>query len=535
MSSKVYKEIDPSTLTQEQKLGLLLCAQTNHGEGDLAFVLKLIRERSLGSVWVPFHQKDRDEVIRRIREAADYPIMIMCDAENGYPGYEIPAAISLSAAGARDAYAEAFGRLNATMHSRIGYNVLCSPILDRRSFNAPCGGTTRIMGPGKETVARLGAAMIRGMHEGGTLAVAKHYPSPQHSTPYDTHMRPGYATDTEEQLLEDGLYPYRKLDEAGLLDGVMVGHTLLPSIDPDRPASLSRKVTSILRECGYEGFYITDALVMMGVALKYGKRLPTAMAVEAGCDIPLSWEIPCSEAYEVLLEAYRAGRISDEQLDASVSRVLAAQHKIALLPQNTEPRAEDIECIRAINRECVSAVLTEGTSPSISREGKHLFIIMVDSAMKSESEFDAFAVAWYKPAAIEARIRELFPNSGVVQHPNFPNPKQNYFLFKQQAEYDDIVYITYLKSEAYLGKECLTRRTVDMMDALQAGDRIVAHLHFGNPFVATDAPYIPRVLLGLGSEECILHTLGILAGEAPLVGTQPYAEYLHFHKKGDLL
>jgi hypothetical protein len=53
--------------------------------------------------------------------------------------------------------------------------------------------------------------------------------------------------------------------------------------------------------------------------------------------------------------------------------------------------------------------------------------------------------------------------------------------------------------------------------------------------VATDAPYIPRVLLGLGSEGCILRTLDILAGEAPLVGTQPYAPYLHFHKKGDVL
>ena len=535
MTSKIYKEIDPSTMTGEQKLGLLLCAQTNHDERDFEFVLKLIRERRLGSVWVPFHQKNRDEVIRRILETADYPILIMCDAESGYPGYEIPAAISLSASGAREEYAKAFGRLTATMYARIGYNVICNPILDRRNFNAPCGGTTRIMGPDKEVVTRLAAAMIRGIHEGGTLSVAKHYPSPQHSCPFDTHMRPGYATDTKEQLLEDALYPYRRLDEAGLLDGVMVGHNLLPNIDPDRPASLSRKVTSILRECGYDGFYITDALVMMGVALKYGKRLPTAMAVEAGCDIPLSWEIPNSEAYEVLLEAYRDGRISDEQLDTSVARVLAAQHKVALLPQNTAPLDEDIACIHAINRECVSAVLEDGVSPAIPREGKHLFIIMVDSAAKSESEFDAFAVAWYKPAAIEARIRELFPNSEVVQHPNFPNPRQNYFLFKRQEEYDDIVYITYFRGEAYIGKECLTRRTVDMMDALQAGERIVAHLHFGNPFVATDAPYVPRVLLGWGSEECILHTLDILAGNAEPVGIQPYAEYLHFHKKGDLL
>ena len=76
---------------------------------------------------------------------------------------------------------------------------------------------------------------------------------------------------------------------------------------------------------------------------------------------------------------------------------------------------------------------------------------------------------------------------------------------------------------------------MDLLDALQCKGRIAAHLHFGNPFVATDAPYIPRVLLGLGSEACISHTLKILAGDAPLLGTQPFAKYLSFHKPGDLL
>ena len=73
----------------------------------------------------------------------------------------------------------------------------------------------------------------------------------------------------------------------------MVGHHLLPNIGPDRLASLSRPVLDLLRdECGFQGFYITDALNMMGVVLKYGNYKTTPMAVEAGCDIPLSRGIP---------------------------------------------------------------------------------------------------------------------------------------------------------------------------------------------------------------------------------------------------
>jgi beta-glucosidase-like glycosyl hydrolase len=90
-------------------------------------------------------------------------------------------------------------------------------------------------------------------------------------------MREGFDVDTREQLLESALYPYRKLIEQDLIDGVMVGHHLLPNIDPDRPATLSRPVVGILREIGFDGFAITDALGMMGVAAKYGPTAPTAM------------------------------------------------------------------------------------------------------------------------------------------------------------------------------------------------------------------------------------------------------------------
>ena len=43
------------------------------------------------------------------------------------------------------------------------------------------------------------------------------------------------------------------------------------NIDPTAPASLSRPVLDIIREQGFEGVLITDALCMMGILAKYGK------------------------------------------------------------------------------------------------------------------------------------------------------------------------------------------------------------------------------------------------------------------------
>jgi endonuclease III len=106
------------------------------------------------------------------------------------------------------------------------------------------------------------------------------------------------------------------------------------------------------------------------------------MAVEAGCDIPLSWGIPSKEAYQTLLDGYRDGMITDEQLEISVSRVLEAQHKVTLLPKNTKILPEDVENVARINRECISAVCAEGYTHTVDPDGKHLFVIMTDGTVE---------------------------------------------------------------------------------------------------------------------------------------------------------
>ncbi len=527
------KELDLASLSTEQKLGLLLCANLNHGEADVEDALEMIREHKLGSVWVHSKIKNREDIVRRVRETADYPILILCDAENGHPDHPIPAAIALSAAHESEEYAHAFGRLTAAKYAAMGYNVICNPLLDRCRGNSPGGSVTRTISPDKEVVARLGKAIARGMHEGGVLACAKHYPSATENMPYDSHMREGYAADTREQLEAESLYAYRALNEEGLLDGVMVGHTLLPNIDPDRPASLSRPVIDVLRDAGVDGFLITDALNMMGVVLKYGNYKTTPMAIEAGNDIPLSWGIPCREAYAALLEGYRDGTITEARLEEAVRRVLAAQHKVTLLPKHQEPRPEDIEKVAAISRECISYVSPEGLPPAIDPNGRHLFVILFDKMIDvTKAEFDAFTDEWYNPRHIADTVHRLFPRSEAVVYPELPDTGSNMKLFREQQQFDDVVFITYYRPMCFVGREHLTTRVVDMMDALQSTDRIVAHLHFGNPFVATDAPYMPRVLLGWGSAACIDHALEILAGNAEPKGIQPYRNLLTFHKKG---
>ena len=202
-------------------------------------------------------------------------------------------------------------------------------------------------------------------------------------------------------------------------------------------------------------------------------------------------------------------------------------------------RLEDGRCIlldTGLFREkedLIQALQEEGLTPAIPKDGKHLFVIMTDGKEElDQQEYDIFSASWYSAHRIAEKIKATFPNSGVFGLPQYPTAQQNFALFTEQTKYDDVVFITYTNSEAFAGREHLTSRFVDMMDALQSTDKVVAHMHFGNPFVATDAPYVPRVIMGWANGDCIIHAIDILAGDAPALGTQPYADILKFHEKG---
>ena len=534
---KKIAELDPRTLTLEQKIGQLYCANVSaNNKENIDYVIEMIKEHRLGSIWIQPGVGHRKETIERILEAADYPILIMCDAEEGHVDHRIPQQLSITAAG-KEEYAFSFGRLTAATHRNMGYNIVCNPVLDLNLGNNPCGSTTRTFGPDKEKVALYGAAMARGMHEGGVLTCAKHYPSIADEISYDTHMREGFCSADKETIIDRAMYAYCKLMEEDLIDGIMTGHGLYPKVDPERPASLSKPLIDIIRELGFDGFLVTDALSMGGVVNKYGWYDPAAMSVAAGNDIPLVWKIGAKEGFEALCERYHQGMFSEADLDRALRHVLEAQHKAALLPAVGEAIEHEIdkENTLRLNHECIAARLEAGLTPSISKDGRHIFIIMTDGkvTIDTEENYTPGPRDWYFPKKIAARIRELFPNSEVVDIPQFPAPYHTEPVFDKQTHYDDVVFITFFQPSAFIGRETLTTRIVDLMDALQSTDRIVAHLHFGNPYVAAYAPYVPRVILGLAANECVMHGLDILAGNAEAKGSLPYD--IKFHKKGDII
>jgi len=528
---KQRKALKLEALSVRQKLGIAmtqavrLTLQDVDPVENFEHILELIREHALGSVWVALEHPRRQEVLQRIHETADYPILVLTDTENGLDDHLIGKHNAIGMTDRED-LAYAFGKVTAINARKQGYNVLCCPLLDMINEWGACGTNCRALGSNRERVAKLAAAEARGLHDGGVLTVGKHYPGGNNPDRIDSHMGEVCCAMTKEELLDYSLYPYLQLMKEELLDGIMVGHHRYINIDPDYPATLSKPVVDIIREQGFDGFAITDALIMNGVKAKFGESRAKGLSFAAGNDLLLPWT-SAKASLQQFQDCYDAGMFSDERLDEAVRRVLAAQQKILdMEPKYTEVTDEDIALFDLINRDSVYAQADKGLEIPISRDGRHFFAMMVKNgtAITPDGQIavDTFSTDWYFPNRITATIQRLFPNSKVCAIDQFPNPGQNQRVLDGCQEYEDVVFITFGDAPANAGSDAITQRLMSVIQALQITKRISTVVHFGNPFVLEDMPHIPRYIIGGTSADNIDAALEVLAGEYPAKGVMTY-------------
>lgn len=531
------KELKFEELSLDQKLGMVMAGiirpircedKYETYDQNLEFVLDLIRKHALGAVWVPPQCDRAAEAIQKVKETADYPILIFTDAENGLASgkYHVGRHNAIGMTGSEE-LAYTFGKVVAIEARNAGYNVVCDPVVDMCNGWGCCGANTRSLGNDPEMVSKLAIAMARGLRDGGVLTVAKHYPSAQKPTlRIDNHMAPSDYLDTKEELLNYSLLPYIALIKEGLIDGIMAGHTTLANIDPGMPTTVSKKVHDIIREQGFDGFFVTDALDMMGLKAQFGDTKVKGLCVEAGNEFILPW-FSAKKAYFDLRDCYKDGIISDARLDEAVKRVLEAQHKVNMIePKFNEITEQDVKNFERINRESIFCRTDEGTPKTLSRDGKHFFVVLVknetDIADDGKVSVDTFTNSWYKPELIQPRILELFPNSAVRALREFPTPNNNMDVLQDSVNYDDVVFITFAEAPAYAGSDHLTHRIVTLMTALQIPGRLQTVVHFGNPYPLEELPHIPRVLIGCMSKDSTMAGIDALAGLCEANGVLTY-------------
>jgi beta-N-acetylhexosaminidase len=184
----------------------------------------------------------------------------------------------------RDAEAtEANAALMGMACAGLGMDVVCAPVLDLRLPGQHQVIGDRALSADPAEVARLGAAWVRGLQQGGAIPVIKHIPGHGRAL-VDSHESLPRVEAGVADLAAD-IAPFRALAGSGAW--AMTAHILYAAWDAQRPATLSpRIIQEVIRgEIGFDGVLISDDL-SMGAMRGCSDRL-AAEAIEAGCDLAL--------------------------------------------------------------------------------------------------------------------------------------------------------------------------------------------------------------------------------------------------------
>lgn len=247
------------------------------------------------------------EGLRFLQELSERPLIISSDLEQGLGqqvkgGSIFPSALAMGYAFKNDpsslSLIEAAFRHIAREALYTGINTILAPVLDIQSNPLNPIISIRSFGDDPEIVSRLGTLMIRVFNEEGVLSCAKHFPG-HGDTAIDSHHELPVIRKSVERLLACELIPFKKAIESGV-PMIMLGHILVTGIDPEKPVSISRRAVRFLRDMGFEGIIITDAM-NMGALSGYGELDSSELAMAAGVDLLLHPEDPHGVARRIVV------------------------------------------------------------------------------------------------------------------------------------------------------------------------------------------------------------------------------------------
>jgi len=508
-------------MTTEQKLGMVFCAR-RFEEEDMEFITELLKKRALGCMQLPYMKPD---IIKRLLDAADYPVLTFCDTEQGFTPANLPRAslMSLSACGNPE-YIKSFAKGIAVHAKAAGFSGTWGPVIDLQIFDSPCKAG-RCFSDNPKVVAENAAIIAEVFRDNGFLSTGKHFPGGNDVT-YDTHMTEGVSYLTEEELLEKDVYPYIELHKRGLLPCIMTAHTVFKNIDPDYPASLSKKCIDIIRKQGFDGIAFTDSLAMMGILQKYGEENAYGLAVAAGNDILLpNVRTSVREAFDMFRHQYELGIITDERLDEATRRVLRAMEFTASTPAKpSEFTQQDVENLRCVARDCITAVVDDGVTAELcgTAEDK-LFVVVTNGPAGDIIEQEiSEKPGWYSPTLLGKTIQKEFPGAGLTFIPEFPTASENEAVLTLATKYKEVIFMTYCDSPCYLGTDCLTRRIEALINCLVHSGKVSAVCHFGSPYALLPLMHIKRKILGYKIKEAQGYAVKVLSGRLEAKGKLPY-------------
>jgi beta-N-acetylhexosaminidase len=440
------------------------------------------------------------------------PLLVSADLEGSRMslpfGTSVPNPLGLAAVDDLDA-TTAISTIMAREANAVGLNWSFTPVVDLNIAWRSAIVGTRSYGSDIDKVERHALAQISAFQANGVAATVKHWP--------------GEGYDDRDQHLVTTVNPlsmpewektfgrlYRTAIEAGVMS-VMSAHIALPAfalaLDPKagaeafRPASVSKILNEDLlrRELGFNGLIVSDATPMAGMG-DWGPRdeiLPET--VIAGCDVILFSDDPNGDLMR-LVKAVADGRLSQERVDAAVTRVLALKAALGLHKDRPEPSIETARQVVASEESRITANGVTARVPTLVKDIKGL-LPLSPSKTKRVLVFSGGVILPFVPQPLPLSVPERLEKEGFAVTVFTPGMEVS------PRDFDLVLYLfaeeTLLtRSRIFLDWQKLTGSVFGAMHRFWH-DIPTLMISFGYPYYLYDAPRVPAYINAYGSSEAL--------------------------------
>ncbi len=478
-------------MTPEERITQLMMIEvfSNQGPQHEEDVRMLIRRYKVGGlIFFQGGPVRQAKMTNRLQAASKIPLWIGMDAENGIgmrmdSAMQYPLPMLLGAIN-NDSLIYQMGAEMAFEFKRLGMHVNFAPVVDvNNNANNPVI-SYRAFGENKDDVSSKSLAQMLGMQDNGIIATAKHFPG-HGDTEVDSHYDLPVISYGRERLDSLELHPFRHLIQSGV-GGIMVGHIHLPKLDStaNLPASLSKPiVTGILKqEFGYAGLIFTDAMVMKGVTKYFKPGEAEVMALEAGNDV-VERLVSVPKALEAIKAAIKQGRLSQQDIDRSCKKILAAKYWLGL--HNYQPiKIENLyQDLHAPHAHEMLRRLAEGSLTLL--QNKRNQIPLED---RKRRKVASLAVGGTKTTFFQKKIKEKLTTQDFFL-PRRSNKKDIEKLRKELLNYDLLLISIYGPSIRPSNSLGFTPEERALVNELVRKKRCVVVL-FDNPYTLNRLPDI---------------------------------------------
>jgi beta-N-acetylhexosaminidase len=332
-----------SDMSLDQKIGQMIIAGISGTKEDINTKSLITNYKVGGLIFYPENLVNPEQTVQLLNQLKTeniqnpLPLMLSVDQEGGrisrLPGglVKIPTNKEIGAIN-NTQFSYKVGTILGKELKEFGFNLDFAPVLDVNSNpNNPVIGD-RSFGNNPDVVGKLGIQTMKGIQSQNIIATIKHFPG-HGDTSVDSHLELPVVNKSLTELEKLELIPFGSAIKNGT-DMVMVAHILLPKLDPNYPASMSKEIiTEILRkQLHFSGVVITDDMTMKAVTDHFDLGEAAVDSVKAGSDIILVAHDYNNVVKTIasLKSAVEKGEITEQRINESVSRIILLKRKYGI-------------------------------------------------------------------------------------------------------------------------------------------------------------------------------------------------------------